>query len=255
MDVGRWAILYFGTINKEIPSNYGWLFYLFMTILNPVIIILSASLLTSKVLLKRQSASLMIVYRVIRWLGPVSVYFISWILGTWVALVYSIGRYFIFEKMLLNPILYFRAFQYKDGPQAFARIVAPTATKYGVVLALIHKTQSTEAILPPLTTSMKVYTSAVLDQNWQEYVKDKLSSCSFAIIDYSMQTQALQWELAESIQQIGQERTIVIYRDSELNIPPLDVFTLKYNLKYPRQARRALRTYFSSIYSQRPARK
>jgi len=180
-------------------------------------------------------------YRIVTLPNPLVLALVSWCFGTWLVLLYCLARFVIVEQALTRPLLYLRAFHYADGPQAFAKVIAPAAGHYGPFVVLVHRTQGPDAILPGLSSNRIVQTVASPDDRWRECVTRHLDGCVAAIFDLTQSTQSLGWELEESLRVIGAGRTIAVCQNGYETTLTTSVAALPYDIAHPIESREGIR--------------
>ena len=56
-------------------------------------------------------------------------------------------RYIVLRKASEAPILYFRSFHYADGPTTLGKLILKIASRYGVVVCVVHESQKGSDLL------------------------------------------------------------------------------------------------------------
>lgn len=147
-----------------------------------------------------------------------------------VILLYLWSRYWVLDRFSCRPILYFRSFRYADGPTAFGRIVSKAARHYGVLMAIVHESQ-TGSSLQRLTGFADQANTAVLpDQEWQAWVLKRLETASAVIIDATELSESLAWELDAARTRVGVDRILVLVGKGADTALSEDIATLEYDL-------------------------
>lgn len=160
-------------------------------------------------------------------------------------------RYLVGKRLENAPIIYLRCFSYSQGPSSLGTIVARVATYFGVLFAIVHPRQKGSDLLFQSRITEQALVSLVPDKDWQEFVMAKLSICSAVIIDRTMSTESLQWEIAKAIELVDPSRIAILQKKGTPSGPdPAHVWTLEYELgkNYEKQARKALRRWFENLF-------
>jgi hypothetical protein len=118
-------------------------------------------------------------------------------------------RYIVLRKASEAPILYFRSFHYADGPTTFGKLILKIASQYGVVVCVVHESQKGSDLLRYARFASQPITVILPESQWREGVTHLLKSASAAIIDVSLMSEGLQWELETARRFLG-DRTMVI---------------------------------------------
>jgi hypothetical protein len=127
--------------------------------------------------------------------------------------VYLLFRYALGERFVHEPILFLRSFRSTEAADAFGRILTRTASGYGVVVGLVHATQRSSDLhrLARVTDHGKFH--LVSDDQWQGWVLAHLKRCSAVIIDVSVETGSVIWELANARRIAGPDKLLVLRQE------------------------------------------
>lgn len=169
-----------------------------------------------------------------------------------IALICLWFRYFVIQEALEHPILYLRSFGYSDVPTAFGRIVNKATRPFGVVVAIVHQTQPESALTRYTNIADQPRVAVVPDSKWQQWVVDQLRNATAVIIDLTVGTEGVAWEL-EVARSSGDARRVLVLLREGTNSPVLQEFaTLRYGLdgKSVRAARTQLRSWLKTVLAQ-----
>jgi hypothetical protein len=146
------------------------------------------------------------------------------------ATVLLIIRYFSFEQMMGAPAIFLRSFSDEMTGVTLGHIVLGAATRYAPVVALTHVRQAPEALMPQARAGEVARLFTAPDAGWQEWVKQHLSVCSFVVVDASIGTEGVRWEIEEIRRRLPLRRVVIMARtDHPIELPD-DVFVLRYGL-------------------------
>jgi hypothetical protein len=248
ISTGTWIGLA-ATTRLEHP-NLSPLFVALLILINPAMIMFSgiAALRYWSGIVRRHLTPTLFLrrsYNVLTLPHPLVLALLAWCAGTWLILLYCLARFVIVQHLLARPLLYFRAFQYVDGPRAFAEIIAPAAGPFGPFVILVHRNQAPDALLPALASNRIVQAVAPSDQHWRECVTRYLEDCTVAIIDLTQSTESLHWEMREALHVIGPDRTVIVC-ERNCNASAMTVSALPYEFDRPIPSREAIRRRLES---------
>lgn len=162
--------------------------------------------------------------------------------------VYLLYRYVLGERMSAAPILYLRSFHYTEGPTALGRIVAPVASRYGLLRALAHATQSPLQLHAETRLTERVELMQSVDSDWQDLIEAEMARASVIIIDGSVETQGLHWECERAAQLTNPSKVILLTR-KDRPAPDLKLWNLEYELGRSgvKQAQKKLDEHLQSV--------
>jgi hypothetical protein len=246
MSLDAWLNVY--TVAKLTVSPVFVCFMLFA--FNPAVWLLIFFLLTKRWIRGRSRTSAQTstfpsrrTYNVIRVL-PLPVLLV---IGHPFVLPYLWLRFLVFEAMAERPIIYLRAFRYVQGPTAFGRIVFKVARRFSVIVAIVHQAQRGSALMRHTSILEQPRTALLPDDRWQTWVVERLKTASAVIIDATVQTDALAWELDHARSVAGLDRTCVLIQRGGTR--PEEVFCLEYELdrRSVKAVRTALKQWLSRV--------
>jgi hypothetical protein len=124
------------------------------------------------------------------------------------------ARYILIEVFRRHPILYLRSFHQEEAPAVFGRAIAPALTSFGVIEALVHRTQTGSSLLSQASIWQFGLFATVSDADWQSWVNDGISRCSLIVIDCSVRTESVDWELQLARREMPSNRVLGITNDA-----------------------------------------
>jgi hypothetical protein len=160
---------------------------------------------------------------------------------------YLLFRYQLIEQLSSAPILYFRSFHHGAAARTFGLIVAPVASRYGVVKGLVHPLQPLTTIHAETSMVDRARFEVAPDDDWRAWVETKLKTCSAVVADVTFESGNLAWEVATAVSIVGPQRVAVLVgSDRGLDLDP-DLTRIEYRPDKHgiRQARRELRSWFA----------
>jgi len=91
-------------------------------------------------------------------------------------LVYIFMRFELKRALWAHPILYLRSFHNDAALSAFARIVAPVAARYGVLIGLVHAAQPRHVLQGQVAALDRGGFVEASDEEWRAWVKRSLAA-------------------------------------------------------------------------------
>ena len=162
----------------------------------------------------------------VRIAGPVIL--ILMLLSKGLVLVLLMIRYLTGERFRRQPVIYLRSFHYDAAAEVFGKAIAPALAPFGVIKGLVHSEQTGGDLF--LRTSIWQFglMATIPDARWKDWVANALSSASLVIIDRSVPTESVMWEVGTALHFIGQRRVLIISRNQTLIDTTSDVKIIKY---------------------------
>jgi len=161
-----------------------------------------------------------------KWIGPFM--FILVLLSFKDLLLVSLViRYIAIERFRQRPIVYLRSFQHQHANQVFGRAIAPALSSYGVIIGLVHTLQTGSKLFSRTSLSQFGWMAAVPDGRWQEWVSTALNRASLAIVDCTVVTESVLWEIRTAVSALGVTRIAVINGTQDKNFhdsPGVQIF-------------------------------
>ncbi|HEV7671367.1 MAG TPA: hypothetical protein VGS22_22845 [Thermoanaerobaculia bacterium] len=166
------------------------------------------------------------------------------------AFLYLVARYSAGEKALESPVLYLRSFHDRNTSFVLAKIVMPAASRLGPVQAVAHVSQPAEE-LNRRTNALTAVRPVVLPSgSWQDWIRTVLPFCRAVLLDASVGTEGLLWELEQARKVLPESKILVLALESA---PVGDIggaTLIRYRLDWRgrRAARKALRSWVKRLW-------
>lgn len=164
---------------------------------------------------------------------------------------YLLLRYVVGERLGHRPILFLRSFSEPGGSETFGRIVAPVASRYGVVTGLVHTKQSASTLQSRTKMAHHGHFSAVSDEEWPDWVRGALRNCSAVVISVGAPLTAGLENEVKWAEELAPDRTVLLYRgrqsEEQANGTPLT--TICYDDHGPDGLKKALAALAASLRS------
>lgn len=144
-------------------------------------------------------------------------------------LPYLLLRYHLIAVAARHPLLYFRSFDLREGPMAFANIVARASRRYGILQSLITSKQRGSDLQGRLDLTEQARFEAADEHSWRLWVSEALNRACAVMIDLTDSTENVLWETSQAVATLGPERVAVLYHGEQPWHPP-GVWCLRYDL-------------------------
>lgn len=149
-------------------------------------------------------------------------------------------RFLVLEAAAISPIIFLRSFQQADVGRLFGRVVLQAASRVGHVLSIVHDRQRQAGLMRWGSLADHAGTVVVPDEEWEAWLTERLRSAHAAIIDVSVPTPGVLWEVSQSMRLLHDRLLIVCAEDKtadgQLRPPVLIVYgTSRPNLRAARQ--------------------
>jgi hypothetical protein len=126
--------------------------------------------------------------------------------------VFVLIRYFAGESLTRFPVVYLRAFSSDNVFHTFTSVIAPAISSVHVIVGLTPKGERKKLIkghFGPSTAALYV----VPDKVWQVWVQRELERAYAVILDFSVPTENLTWELGEALRVCDRSRITMFVQD------------------------------------------
>lgn len=153
---------------------------------------------------------------------------ILFLFGKDLMLVLLMIRYLSGERFRRQPVIYLGSFHYDAAAKVFGEAVAPALAPFAVIKGLVHSKQTGGALFSRTSIWQFGLMATVPDAHWKDWVAKALSSASLVIIDRSVQTESVMWEVATALHFVDQRRVVIISSDQEPINNTSDVEVIKY---------------------------
>lgn len=165
-----------------------------------------------------------------------------------ISLALLVWRYYAIEAARQRPIVFLRSFSHAQTITVFGAVVAKIASRYGIIVAIVHATQRGSDLFASTDAVNIAATVTVADDAWQDWVEAQLARASAVIIDRSQDTEGVRWEIARAIERVPIPR-IALLHGAEQSPMAFDGFQLAYSLDGDgvRHARDALDSWFRGM--------
>jgi hypothetical protein len=186
-------------------------------------------------------------YRRAMSLGATLLFYFTLSLG--IAPFFLLRRFFIAERMAREPIVFLRSFQHRKSASLFGNVIAKVASRHGVVVGIAHATQTIGDLSSETSMVQQARLVTISDRQWRDWVKAQLSHATAIIIERSVGSEGVQWEIETALSMVEPSRIALLH---EKGVPCADVgatFQLEYELTAEgiRQARRALDQWLITV--------
>jgi len=162
---------------------------------------------------------------------------------------YALLRFFLVERMSDEPIIYFRSFQHPDIQKGFGSIVAPAASRFGVIVGLSHTSQGARDLYGETPIMQRARLEIASDKVWATWVIESLSRCSAVIVDLSKVTEGVMWELEKALEIVPKPRIAIVKKASTetalFDSVPIIEYTLGRKLKI--DAQKAIKAWLRTV--------
>lgn len=134
--------------------------------------------------------------------------------------VYLMIRWCAKARVGRHSIVYLRSFHYEDAGQVFGGVVTPALFRMAPSTGLVHLTQSAAALDKDVPLLWRSSFATINDANWQPWVERHLERALAVVLDVSVMSQSVEWEVATVRAKLPAERIIVLHR-SDVAAPTL----------------------------------
>jgi hypothetical protein len=164
-------------------------------------------------------------------------------------------RFLSAARMAANPILFFRAFGNLQTGRTVGRLVAPAASRLGVVRTLVHPVQRGSRVAATTSILESPQFDQVPDDTWKLHVHHLLERCAAVILDLTAEGASLAWECEEALNTVGASNVLLLLPPGTPATAPSEVATLAIpNDAGMGDARSALRLWLKAAVERRAAR-
>jgi hypothetical protein len=115
------------------------------------------------------------------------------------------------------------------------------ASRYGVLLALVHQTQRPVELHAETRLTERAELAQAPNETWQNWIEEQMVRASAIIIDYSVGTHGLSWELDRAVSLVDPSKILLLIHKGIVVRTPANVWTLEYEMgEEGQQARKKL---------------
>jgi hypothetical protein len=161
-----------------------------------------------------------------RYAGPLIV--VCYFFSKDLMLVLLMIRYLTVERFRRTPVVYLRSFHYDDAAEVFGDAIAPALAPFGVVKGLVHSQQTGGALFSRTSIWQLGLMATVPDARWRDWVTKALRSATLVIVDSSVATESVIWEISAALHYVGQRCVLIITADQAPINTIGDVELIKY---------------------------
>lgn len=157
---------------------------------------------------------------------------LGWLTYSTTMLGYLVVRYFVRPYVTRHPFLYLRSFEDASARRFVAQILTPSVGTRGVIVGLVHDEQTGEELHRTTEEGSYAALFAVPDSAWQNWVISSLGSCTGVVLDMSIPSASIAWELDQALRHLPPDRILVISRTAIPEyVTAAGVETLVYSLE------------------------
>jgi hypothetical protein len=196
--------------------------------------------------------SAMRAYRLTMTWGPGSgvLHFLAWLVVRVTSFTfhgYMVVRYVAKERMSSRPALYFRSFHHPHIGPLFGKLLAPTVGRRLVLEPLVHRAQLAAAIYRKAHPGWHGRALVLPDEGWQARVEEKLHDCSVVLIDVTVPTETLAWEIQTALEIVPHERIACVLPRGAARSLPRSIAVLEYDPSKPGDGRDAVNQWIDRV--------
>lgn len=125
--------------------------------------------------------------------------------------LYLLARFIVKNQMTRYPIVYLRSFGQAEASIVFPMVILPAVSRYAVVTGLVHWRQGSEILQKDAALLWRSNLFIVPDAHWKSWIASRLDGAAGAIVDISISSEAVLWELSSAIDALGSKRVFVIH--------------------------------------------
>lgn len=190
-------------------------------------------------------------HRVITWIqGPdiLSVIVLGALSCFGVGGIYGLLRWCIKGRAARHAVVYLRSFHYEDTGRAYSRLVTPAIHRTLPVTGLVHVKQSSTALEKDVPLLWRSSFASIADAHWQTWVDRHLERALAVVLDASVTTTSVEWEIERMRKVLPPERILVMHRAGTPAPAVAGLTTIAYELDDPAQliaARKAVAAWTS----------
>jgi hypothetical protein len=161
-----------------------------------------------------------------RWAGPIII--LCSFLSKSVMLLLLITRYVAIERFRYRPVIYLRSFRYERAAEVLGSAIAPAVAPFGVLKGLVHGQQTGSTLMSKASIWQFGLMATVPDAHWQDWVTKALRTASLVIIDCSVLTASVIWEVGQALLHVNRQRVLIITSENATMDPVVDTEIVRY---------------------------
>lgn len=213
------------------------------------LVVLEAILAKGRTSPVRPSSALTTLYTVTRAVSSTMVFVSLFFQNAVIVFPFLVLRYFLGERIARNPIVFLHPFKHEDTPEIFKKAVVSEGMRFGVVRTLSPAERPLWSLgaRSDLMDIPSVETTS--DDQWQDWVRQRLESAYVVIIDYSLETGNLDWEIEQIRTWVDDDHVLVLQSGDSTARAPDGYAVLRYDLDKAglKESREALRTWLKQV--------
>lgn len=141
-----------------------------------------------------------------------------------------VARYLLGDRLAKEPILYLRSFHDKDAATAFGGMINNITSRFGVVVGLVRVDQRPSELHRLGSFFNRARFQTIPDEWWQDWVTAQLQRCSTLVIDITVSTPSVLWEMDQALAMVPRERILVLREHGASVASPAGISTIDYSV-------------------------
>jgi hypothetical protein len=126
--------------------------------------------------------------------------------------VMLVQRYFARRDVARSPVLYLRSYSDDLAGTFFGKVLAPAVGARAVLIGLVHEMQTSRQLHRQAALAHHADVYVLSDHDWQRWVVASLQGSLGVIIDVSVMTPSLRWEIEQALRHLSAERVLLVSR-------------------------------------------
>jgi hypothetical protein len=126
--------------------------------------------------------------------------------------VMLVQRYFARRDVARSPVLYLRSYSDHLASTFFGKALAPAVGARAVLIGLVHEMQTSRQLHRQAALAHHADVYVLSDADWQRWVVASLQGSLGVIIDVSVMTPSLRWEIEQALHHLPPARVLLVSR-------------------------------------------
>jgi hypothetical protein len=122
-------------------------------------------------------------------------------------------RWCVKARVSRHSVVYLRSFHFEDAGKVFGQVVTPAVHRSMAVTGLVHMTQPNDSLQKEVPILWRSNFATIADDNWKEWVEHHVGRAIAVVIDASVTTGSVQWELEKVSALLPTDRILVMYQE------------------------------------------